>query len=81
MIGIRAATAPIFVILDSHIEVNAGWAEPLSKRIRDDKRRVLMPQIDGINSETFEPMSGGIGCTLGKNKLFKCIHKLFECII
>ncbi|XP_055388766.1 LOW QUALITY PROTEIN: inactive polypeptide N-acetylgalactosaminyltransferase-like protein 5 [Condylostylus longicornis] len=65
MLGIRASSAPIFVILDSHIEVNEGWAEPLSQRIHEDRTRILMPQIDATNPETFEPHPGGIGCTLG----------------
>lgn len=27
--------------------------------------QILMPQIDGIDPETFEVTQGGIGCTLG----------------
>eukprot|EP01054_Gregarina_sp_Poly1_P003206 Gregarina_sp_Poly_1__3205@NODE_1911_length_3099_cov_246_252639_g943_i1_p1_GENE_NODE_1911_length_3099_cov_246_252639_g943_i1NODE_1911_length_3099_cov_246_252639_g943_i1_p1_ORF_typecomplete_len714_score90_05Glycos_transf_2/PF00535_26/4_5e21Glyco_tranf_2_3/PF13641_6/5_3e21Glyco_transf_7C/PF02709_14/5_8e12Ricin_B_lectin/PF00652_22/1_3e07Glyco_tranf_2_2/PF10111_9/1_3e04Glyco_tranf_2_2/PF10111_9/0_00011Glyco_transf_21/PF13506_6/0_004Glyco_transf_21/PF13506_6/66RicinB_lectin_2/PF14200_6/0_00047_NODE_19 len=65
MAGIRAASAPIFVILDSHIEVEPGWLEPLVDRIGEDKSRILMPQVDGLDPETFEGDSGGIGCTLG----------------
>lgn len=67
MLGIRGSTAPIFVILDSHIEVVSGWAQPLSERIMNDRRKVLMPQIDAIDPETFIPGTGGIGCTLGKD--------------
>lgn len=65
MAGIRAASAPIFVILDSHIEVQPGWLEPLVDRIGNDKTRILMPQVDGLDPETFQGASGGIGCTLG----------------
>eukprot|EP01056_Protomagalhaensia_sp_Gyna25_P006100 Protomagalhaensia_sp_Gyna_25__6099@NODE_983_length_2332_cov_37_641954_g782_i0_p1_GENE_NODE_983_length_2332_cov_37_641954_g782_i0NODE_983_length_2332_cov_37_641954_g782_i0_p1_ORF_typecomplete_len673_score123_11Glyco_tranf_2_3/PF13641_6/9_1e23Glycos_transf_2/PF00535_26/7_5e22Glyco_transf_7C/PF02709_14/5_9e12Ricin_B_lectin/PF00652_22/4_3e11CDtoxinA/PF03498_14/7_5CDtoxinA/PF03498_14/0_0034Glyco_transf_21/PF13506_6/0_001Glyco_tranf_2_2/PF10111_9/0_0011RicinB_lectin_2/PF14200_6/0_99RicinB_lectin_2/PF1 len=65
MAGIRAASAPIFVILDSHIETQPGWLEPLVDRIGADKTRVVMPQVDGLNPETFEGQEGGIGCTLG----------------
>lgn len=65
MLGIRAATAPVFVILDSHIEVNPGWAEPLLHRIHQNPRSIVMPSIASVNPETFEPGGGGIGCTLG----------------
>ncbi|EDQ85941.1 uncharacterized protein MONBRDRAFT_38577 [Monosiga brevicollis MX1] len=63
--GIRAATAETFTVLDSHIEVEEGWCEPLMARIKGDRRRMLMPQIDGVDQETFEPLVGGIGCSLG----------------
>eukprot|EP00049_Salpingoeca_infusionum_P024853 m.17346 g.17346 ORF g.17346 m.17346 type:complete len:572 (-) comp7417_c0_seq1:347-2062(-) len=63
--GIQESTADTFTVLDSHIEVEEGWCEPLMERIKGDRRRVLMPQIDGIDQETFEPRVGGIGCSLG----------------
>lgn len=65
MLGIRNATGRLFVILDSHVEVNTGWAEPLVAQLLSQPQSVVMPLIDSINPETFEPMSGGIGCTLG----------------
>lgn len=49
--GIQESTADTFTVLDSHIEVEEGWCEPLMARIRGDRYRVLMPQIDGINQE------------------------------
>lgn len=76
MIGIRASRAPIFVILDSHVEVSPGWGESISSRIAQDKRRIVMPQIGGINPETFEFSAGGIGCTLGF--LWKLIEHGFD---
>lgn len=51
--GIQEATAQTFTILDSHIEVEQGWCEPLMARIKGDRRRVLMPQIDSINQEVW----------------------------
>ncbi|CDI85159.1 UDP-N-acetyl-D-galactosamine:polypeptide N-acetylgalactosaminyltransferase T3, putative [Eimeria praecox] len=63
--AIRAAEAPIFVVLDSHIEVQDQWLEPLVSRIQQDPRRIVMPQVDGIDAETFEHIAGGIGCKLG----------------
>lgn len=66
LLGIENAKADIFVMLDSHIEVQHQWIEPLVDRIREDRRRIIMPQVDGIDPKTFEFSGGGIGCTLGK---------------
>lgn len=74
--GIKASTAPIFVILDSHIEVQPGWLEPLSGRITEAPNAVVMPQVDSMNARTFEYVNGGIGCTLGF--LWKLIEHSYE---
>lgn len=63
--GAKAATAQTFTVLDSHIEVQPGWLEPLMQRIAHDPSHVLMPMVDGVNQETFEVVPGGIGCSLG----------------
>ncbi|EGD73692.1 glycosyl transferase [Salpingoeca rosetta] len=63
--GVEESTAQTFTVLDSHIEVEEGWCEPLMARIKGDRTRVLMPQIDSINQETLDPVVGGIGCSLG----------------
>eukprot|EP00056_Hartaetosiga_gracilis_P022984 m.34518 g.34518 ORF g.34518 m.34518 type:complete len:571 (+) comp9928_c0_seq2:87-1799(+) len=63
--GVSLSTAETFTVLDSHIEVETGWCEPLMARMKDHPSRVLMPQIDGVNQETLEPVVGGIGCSLG----------------
>nr|XP_027201320.1 probable N-acetylgalactosaminyltransferase 9 [Dermatophagoides pteronyssinus] len=63
--GIEAASAPIFVILDSHIEVQQQWLEPLTSRISQHKDSIVMPAIDGLNNATLQYSKGGIGCTLG----------------
>ena len=63
--GIEEATAEVFVVLDSHIEVQPQWLEPLLYRIAQDRRVVVMPMIDSIEQETFAQLNGGIGCTLG----------------
>eukprot|EP00914_Ancora_sagittata_P032385 GHVO01065546.1.p1 GENE.GHVO01065546.1~~GHVO01065546.1.p1 ORF type:complete len:636 (+),score=78.71 GHVO01065546.1:182-1909(+) len=65
MTGIRACEAPIFVILDSHIEANEGWLEPLVERIKDNPTHILMPSVDSINARTLVHQTGGIGCILG----------------
>uniref|UniRef100_A0A0G4IFU8 Glycosyltransferase 2-like domain-containing protein n=1 Tax=Chromera velia CCMP2878 TaxID=1169474 RepID=A0A0G4IFU8_9ALVE len=67
LMGIENAKAETFVILDSHIEVQPGWAEPLMHRLmgEDGRTRVVMPMIDGTDAQTFKHTKGGIGCTLG----------------
>lgn len=65
LLGIENSAANIFIVLDSHIEVQPGWLEPLVSRIHADRTVVVMPQIDGIEASTFEYQPAGIGCTLG----------------
>eukprot|EP00045_Choanoeca_perplexa_P010796 m.111844 g.111844 ORF g.111844 m.111844 type:complete len:699 (-) comp15399_c0_seq1:176-2272(-) len=63
--GIKEARAETFIVLDSHIEVQPGWLEPLLDNLGKNKKNMIMPQIDSINPETFKPQAGGIGCSLG----------------
>ena len=58
--GALVATGETLTFLDSHIEVTRGWLEPLMARIAEDKRHVVMPQIDGIDADTFAYRIGGI---------------------
>lgn len=62
--GAEEARAETFTVLDSHIEVEPGWLEPIMHRMREPTR-IIMPQIDTTNPETIIGSSGGIGCTLG----------------
>lgn len=52
--GADKASGEVLVFLDSHIEVNDVWLEPMLARIKEDETRVATPIIDIINSDTFE---------------------------
>ncbi|XP_059114624.1 probable polypeptide N-acetylgalactosaminyltransferase 8 [Peromyscus eremicus] len=52
--GLEAATADVVAILDAHIEVNIGWAEPILSRIQEDHTVVVSPVFDNIDFNTFE---------------------------
>ncbi|KAJ8392022.1 hypothetical protein AAFF_G00083320 [Aldrovandia affinis] len=47
--GWKAATADVVAILDAHIEVNVGWAEPLLARIKADRTIIVTPVFDKVN--------------------------------
>jgi polypeptide N-acetylgalactosaminyltransferase len=49
----EVAEGEVIVILDSHIEVQPAWLEPMLSRIKEDRTTVLMPVIDSVISETF----------------------------
>ncbi|XP_051819440.1 probable polypeptide N-acetylgalactosaminyltransferase 8 [Antechinus flavipes] len=52
--GYQAATADVVVILDAHVEVTTGWAEPILARIQEDPTVFISPILDRIAYDTFE---------------------------
>eukprot|EP00448_Togula_jolla_P005263 CAMPEP_0170614212 /NCGR_PEP_ID=MMETSP0224-20130122/24680_1 /TAXON_ID=285029 /ORGANISM="Togula jolla, Strain CCCM 725" /LENGTH=630 /DNA_ID=CAMNT_0010939855 /DNA_START=22 /DNA_END=1915 /DNA_ORIENTATION=+ len=64
MEGVWRASGEVAVFLDSHIEATQGWIEPLLARIKEDKGHVVVPQIDGIDAESFIYAPGGGGLSI-----------------
>ncbi|XP_069690847.1 polypeptide N-acetylgalactosaminyltransferase 35A-like isoform X2 [Periplaneta americana] len=54
MFGAKKASGQVLVFLDSHVEVNRDWLQPLLARIAESWSTVAVPIIDIINSDTFD---------------------------
>ena len=54
ILGSREARGDVIVFLDSHVEVNVQWLEPLISRIQENKKNVVTPIIDIISADTFK---------------------------
>ncbi|ELK02572.1 Putative polypeptide N-acetylgalactosaminyltransferase 8 [Pteropus alecto] len=52
--GREVATADMVAILDTHVEVNAGWAEPILAQIQEDHTVIVPLVFDNIHFDTFE---------------------------
>lgn len=51
--GAKQATGNVLMFLDSHVEVNDGWVEPLLHELHRDNRTIAIPTIDVINADNF----------------------------
>ncbi|XP_039950091.1 polypeptide N-acetylgalactosaminyltransferase 35A [Bactrocera tryoni] len=52
--GAHAAEGDVLVFLDSHIEVNQQWAEPLVRAVKQENSTIAVPVMDLISPDTFE---------------------------
>ncbi|XP_061411895.1 polypeptide N-acetylgalactosaminyltransferase 5-like [Lethenteron reissneri] len=51
LVGSAVSTGDILLFLDSHVECNVGWLEPLVARIHANRSRVACPVIEVINEK------------------------------
>ncbi|OXB55427.1 hypothetical protein ASZ78_014555 [Callipepla squamata] len=55
--GARIARGTVLTFLDSHVECNVGWLEPLLERVRLQRARVACPVIEVISDKDMSYMT------------------------
>ncbi|XP_006636527.2 polypeptide N-acetylgalactosaminyltransferase 5 [Lepisosteus oculatus] len=54
--GAAVATGEVLTFLDSHVECNVGWLEPLLERVHMDRKKVACPVIEVISDKDMSYM-------------------------
>jgi len=57
LFGARHAKGPVLTFLDSHVEANLAWSEPILDIITKDHSAVVTPVIDTINNKNMDHAS------------------------
>ncbi|XP_019492371.1 PREDICTED: polypeptide N-acetylgalactosaminyltransferase 5 [Hipposideros armiger] len=55
--GAQIATGDVLTFLDSHVECNIGWLEPLLERVYLSRKKVACPVIEVINDKDMSYMT------------------------
>ncbi|XP_004453984.1 polypeptide N-acetylgalactosaminyltransferase 5 [Dasypus novemcinctus] len=55
--GAQNATGDVLTFLDSHVECNVGWLEPLLERVHLSRKKVACPVIEVINDKDMSYMT------------------------